>query len=215
VQDRSPGKADEEDKEAGKNAGTDPKRRIQNFDEVALGIPGRMQSGEAARCLQCKNMPCVEGCPVNITIPAFIKKVKEGDFMGAIHAIKETNALPAVCGRVCPQETQCESKCVLGKKGEPIAIGRLERFAADYELKQGDVRVPEPLRLPARKWLSSARARQALPVAGELAKKGHDVTVFEALHKAGGVLVYGIPEFRLPKAIVQREVDYVGKLEPK
>ena len=121
----------------------EPKKRIQNFNEVALGYTREKAIREASRCLQCKNMPCVEGCPVNITIPAFIKKIKEGDFMGAIHAIKTTNALPAVCGRVCPQETQCEEKCVLGKKGEPVAIGRLERFVADYEAQQGDIRAPE------------------------------------------------------------------------
>ncbi len=193
----------------------DPKLRIQNFNEVALGYTRENAIREASRCLQCKNMPCVEGCPVNITIPAFIKKIKEGDFMGAIHAIKETNALPAVCGRVCPQETQCESKCVLGKKGEPIAIGRLERFAADHELQRGDVRVPELAKPTGKRVAIIGAGPSGLTVAGELAKKGHDVTIFEALHKAGGVLVYGIPEFRLPKAIVQREVDYVGKLGAK
>jgi glutamate synthase (NADPH/NADH) small chain len=193
----------------------DPKKRIQNFNEVALGYTRENAIREAARCLQCKNMPCVEGCPVNITIPAFIKKVKEGDFMGAIHAIKETNALPAVCGRVCPQETQCEEKCVLGKKGEPVAIGRLERFAADYEAQQGDIRVPEVAKPTGKKVAVIGAGPAGLTVAGELSKKGHEVTVFEALHKAGGVLVYGIPEFRLPKAIVQREVDYVSKLGAK
>jgi glutamate synthase (NADPH/NADH) small chain len=193
----------------------DPKKRIQNFNEVALGYTRENAIREASRCLQCKNMPCVEGCPVNITIPAFIKKVKEGDFMGAIHVIKETNALPAVCGRVCPQESQCESKCVLGKKGEPIAIGRLERFCADYEAQQGDIRVPEITKPTGKKVAVVGAGPAGLTVAGELSKKGHEVTVYEALHKAGGVLVYGIPEFRLPKAIVQREVDYVGKLGAK
>ncbi len=193
----------------------DPKKRIQNFNEVALGYKRENAIREASRCLQCKNMPCVEGCPVNITIPAFIKKIKEGDFMGAIHVIKETNALPAVCGRVCPQETQCESKCVLGKKGEPIAIGRLERFAADYEAQQGDIRVPEIAKPTGKKVAVIGAGPAGLTVAGELSKKGHEVTVYEALHKAGGVLVYGIPEFRLPKAIVQREVDYVSKLGAK
>jgi glutamate synthase (NADPH) small chain len=193
----------------------DPKLRIQNFNEVALGYTRENALREAARCLNCKNMPCVEGCPVNIAIPAFIKKIKEGDFMGAIHEVKATNALPAVCGRVCPQESQCESKCVLGKKGEAVAIGRLERFVADYEAQAGDVRVPD-IAPPTGKRVAVVGAGPAgLTVAGELAKKGHDVTVFEALHKAGGVLVYGIPEFRLPKAIVQREVDYVGKLGAK
>ena len=192
-----------------------PKKRVQNFSEVALGYTRENAIREASRCLQCKNMPCIEGCPVNITIPEFIKKIKEGDFMGAIHVIKETNALPAVCGRVCPQETQCEEKCVLGKKGEPIAIGRLERFAADYEAQQGDIRVPEVAKPTGKKVAVVGAGPAGLTVAGELAKKGHDVSVFEALHKAGGVLVYGIPEFRLPKAIVQREVDYVGKLGAK
>ncbi len=192
-----------------------PKVRIQNFNEVALGYTRENAIREASRCLNCKNMPCVEGCPVNVQIPQFIKKIKDGDFMGAIHAIKETNSLPAVCGRVCPQETQCESKCVLGKKGQPIAIGRLERFAADYELGQGDVRAPEIPKPTGKKVAVVGAGPAGLTVAGELAKKGHEVTIFEALHKAGGVLVYGIPEFRLPKAIVQREVDYVGKLGVK
>ncbi len=193
----------------------DPKLRIQNFNEVALGYTRENALRESARCLQCKNMPCVEGCPVGIVIPAFIKKIKDGDFMGAIRTIKETNSLPAVCGRVCPQESQCESKCVLGKKGQPVAIGRLERFAADYELGLGDVRVPEIAPPTGKKVAVVGAGPGGLTVAGELAKKGHEVTVFEALHKAGGVLVYGIPEFRLPKAIVQREVDYVGKLGAK
>jgi glutamate synthase (NADPH) small chain len=192
-----------------------PKVRIQNFNEVALGYAKENALREAARCLNCKNMPCVEGCPVNVQIPQFIQKIKDGDFMGAIHTIKETNSLPAVCGRVCPQETQCEEKCILGKKGQPIAIGRLERFAADYELGQGDVRAPEPAKPTGKKVAVVGAGPAGLTVAGELAKKGHEVTIFEALHKAGGVLVYGIPEFRLPKAIVQREVDYVGKLGAK
>lgn len=189
-----------------------PKMRIQNFSEVALGYTRENALREASRCLNCKNQPCVSGCPVNVQIPAFIKKIKEGDFMGAIRTIKETNALPAVCGRVCPQESQCEKECIVGKKGEPVAIGRLERFAADYELSLGDVRVldtPEP---SGKKVAIIGAGPAGLTVAGELSKKGHGVTVFEALHKAGGVLVYGIPEFRLPKAIVQREVDYVQKL---
>lgn len=192
-----------------------PKVRMQNFNEVALGYSRESAIREASRCLNCKNMPCVDGCPVNVQIPKFIKKIKEGDFMGAIHTIKETNSLPAVCGRVCPQETQCEEKCVLSKKGQPIAIGRLERFAADYELSQGDVRVPDIPKPTGKKVAIVGAGPAGLTVAGELAKKGHEVTIFEALHKAGGVLVYGIPEFRLPKAIVQREVDYVGKLGVK
>ncbi|NLW35206.1 bifunctional dihydroorotate dehydrogenase B NAD binding subunit/NADPH-dependent glutamate synthase [Syntrophorhabdus aromaticivorans] len=193
----------------------DPKKRIQNFNEVALGYTRENAIREANRCLSCKNMPCVEGCPVNVKIPDFIKKVKEGDFMGAIHIIKGTNALPAVCGRVCPQETQCEQRCILGKKGEPIAIGRLERFCADYEAQQGDIRAPEIAKPTGKRVAVVGAGPSGLTVAGELSKKGHEVTVFEALHKAGGVLVYGIPEFRLPKAIVQREVDYVSKLGAK
>lgn len=189
-----------------------PKLRIQNFSEVALGYARENALREAARCLNCKNEPCVSGCPVNVQIPAFIKKIKEGDFMGAIRTIKETNALPAVCGRVCPQESQCEKECILGKKGQPIAIGRLERFAADYELSLGDVRVLDMPTPTGKKVAIIGAGPAGLTVAGELSKKGHAVTVFEALHKAGGVLVYGIPEFRLPKAIVQREVDYVQKL---
>lgn len=193
----------------------DPKLRIQNFNEVALGYTKDNALREASRCLGCKKPACVEGCPVNVKIPDFIKKIKEGDFMGAIHTIKETNTLPAVCGRVCPQESQCESKCVLGKKGEPVAVGRLERFAADYEFSQGDIRAPQ-LSPPTGKKVAIIGAGPAgLTVAGELAKKGHDVTVFEALHKAGGVLIYGIPEFRLPKSIVQLEVDYVQKMGVK
>ncbi|HOP86280.1 MAG TPA: bifunctional dihydroorotate dehydrogenase B NAD binding subunit/NADPH-dependent glutamate synthase [Syntrophorhabdaceae bacterium] len=192
-----------------------PMVRIQNFNEVALGYSKESAMREASRCLNCKNSPCVEGCPVNVQIPKFIKLIKEGDFMGAIHTIKETNSLPAVCGRVCPQEVQCEAKCVLGKKGEPVAIGRLERFAADYELAMGDVRIPPIPEKTGKKVAVVGAGPAGLTVAGELAKKGHDVTIFEALHKAGGVLVYGIPEFRLPKAIVQREVDYVEKLGVK
>jgi glutamate synthase (NADPH/NADH) small chain len=189
-----------------------PKLRIQNFSEVALGYTRENALREASRCLGCKKPACVEGCPVSVKIPEFIKMIKEGDIMGAIHVIKETNSLPAVCGRVCPQESQCESKCVLGKKGEPIAVGRLERFAADYELAAGEVRTPEKPKPTGKKVAIIGAGPSGLTVAGELAKLGHEVTIFEALHKAGGVLVYGIPEFRLPKAIVQREVDYVQKL---
>jgi len=190
----------------------DPKIRIQNFDEVALGYSREQARREAARCLQCKKQPCVAGCPVEIDIPAFIAKIKEGDFMGAIHKIKEKNNLPAVCGRVCPQEEQCEQVCVLAKKGQPIAIGRLERFAADYEFSQGDIRVPESPPKTGKHIAVIGAGPAGLTVAGDLSKMGHDVTAFEALHKAGGVLVYGIPEFRLPKSIVQIEVDYVCKL---
>ncbi|MFZ5519086.1 MAG: bifunctional dihydroorotate dehydrogenase B NAD binding subunit/NADPH-dependent glutamate synthase [Candidatus Zhuqueibacterota bacterium] len=190
----------------------DPKIRVQNFSEVALGYSREDARREAARCLQCKKQPCVDGCPVGIDIPKFIAKIKEGDYMGAIHKIKETNSLPAVCGRVCPQEEQCEKVCVLAKKGQPIAIGRLERFAADYEFSQGEITVPAKPEPTGRRVAVVGAGPAGLTVAGELAKKGHAVTVFEALHKAGGVLVYGIPEFRLPKSIVQTEVDYVRKL---
>ncbi len=190
----------------------EPKLRIQNFNEVALGYTRENALREAARCLTCKKPACVEGCPVAVQIPEFIGKMKEGDFMAAIRIIKETNSLPAVCGRVCPQESQCESKCILGKKGDPIAVGRLERYAADYELAAGDVRVPPKPKPTGKRVAVIGGGPAGLTVAGELSKKGHEVTVFEALHKAGGVLVYGIPEFRLPKAIVQREVDYVQKL---
>jgi glutamate synthase (NADPH) small chain len=190
----------------------EPKLRIQNFGEVALGYSVENALREASRCLGCKKPACVEGCPVSVQIPQFIGKVKEGDFMGAIRTIKETNALPAVCGRVCPQESQCEAKCILGKKGEPVAVGRLERFVADYELTQGEVNVPEKAKPTGKRVAIVGAGPAGLTAAGELAKLGHEVTIFEALHKAGGVLVYGIPEFRLPKAIVQREVDYVKKL---
>jgi glutamate synthase (NADPH/NADH) small chain len=171
-----------------------------------------MAQQEALRCLQCKNKPCVEGCPVEIDIPAFIKLIQQGDFLGAVRKIKEKNSLPGICGRVCPQEEQCEIKCVFSKKGEPIAIGRLERFAADYELQQGEVRAPAIPPPTGHKVAVVGGGPAGLTVAGELAKLGHKVTLFEALHKAGGVLVYGIPEFRLPKSIVQQECDYVMKL---
>jgi glutamate synthase (NADPH/NADH) small chain len=190
----------------------DPKMRVQNFDEVALGYSREQAMREASRCLQCKKAFCVAGCPVDIDIPAFIARIKDGDFMGAIHKIKEKNSLPAVCGRVCPQEEQCEIECILGKKKDPVAIGRLERFVADYEFNQGEVRVPKLPKPTGKKVAIIGAGPAGLTVAGELCKKGHGVTVFEALHAAGGVLVYGIPEFRLPKWIVQRESDYISKL---
>jgi len=190
----------------------DPKLRIQNFEEVALGYTRDQAMREASRCLDCKKSPCITGCPVDIDIPAFVKLIRNGDFMGAIHKIKERNLLPAICGRVCPQEDQCEVVCVLAKKGQPIAIGRLERFAADHAFQQGDVRLPN-LPPPTGKKVAVIGAGPAgLTAASELIQKGHGVTVFEALHKAGGVLVYGIPEFRLPKWIVQRESEYIEKL---
>ena len=184
----------------------DPAVRASNFSEVALGYSEETALDEAARCLNCKNMPCVSGCPVNIHIPAFIEKIKEGDFEAAYQVISESSSLPAVCGRVCPQETQCEAKCVRGIKGEPVGIGRLERFVADWhnEHAKENVKRPEP---NGHKVAVVGSGPSGLTCAGDLAKKGYQVSVFEALHTAGGVLVYGIPEFRLPKKIVKKEVD--------
>ena len=189
----------------------DPDVRNHNFSEVALGYSEEVALNEAMRCLNCKNMPCVSGCPVNIHIPAFIEKIKEGDFEGAYQVISKSSSLPAVCGRVCPQETQCESKCVRGIKGEPVGIGRLERFVADWhnEHDTGNVEVPVS---NGHKVAVVGSGPSGLTCAGDLAKKGYKVSVFEALHTAGGVLVYGIPEFRLPKKIVQKEVDGLKKL---
>jgi len=190
----------------------DPKVRVTNFDEVALGYAEELAVREAERCVQCKNSPCVEGCPVEIDIPGFIELVRRGDFLGAIAKIKEKNALPAICGRVCPQEDQCEKLCVLGKKFEPVAIGRLERFVADYEAANVEIRVPPRAAPTGKKVAVIGSGPAGLTLAADLAKLGHSVTIFEAFHKAGGVLVYGIPEFRLPKAIVQREVEFVLSL---
>ncbi len=184
----------------------EPAVRAHNFDEVAIGYDEATAVDEALRCLSCKNMPCVGGCPVNIHIPEFIAKIKENDFEGAYRIISETSSLPAVCGRVCPQETQCESKCVRGIKGEPVGIGRLERFVADFHNAHSD-KIPETAPKNGHKVAVVGSGPSGLTCAGDLAKLGYSVTVFEALHKAGGVLVYGIPEFRLPKAIVQKEVD--------
>lgn len=192
-----------------------PEERIKNFNEVPLGYTPEEAIQEAKRCLQCKDPPCVKGCPVEIDIPGFIKAIAEGDFKRAIHILKEKNSLPAICGRVCPQEDQCEKLCTLGKLGEPVAIGRLERFAADWEAEQGDVEIPE-IPPPTGKRVAVVGSGPAgLTVASDLAKMGHEVVIFEALHKPGGVLMYGIPEFRLPKRIVEREVDYVKKLGVK
>ncbi|MBI5000901.1 MAG: NADPH-dependent glutamate synthase [Euryarchaeota archaeon] len=192
-----------------------PKVRARNFDEVPLGYDKETARREAERCLQCKKPLCMSGCPVNVKIPEFLKLVKDGDWAGAARKIKETNALPSVCGRVCPQESQCEGQCVLGKKGEPVAIGRLERFCADYERNEKLVRLPEKAKPTGKKVAVVGSGPAGLTVAGDLILLGYEVTIFEALHKPGGVLVYGIPEFRLPKAIVDAEVKYLRDLGVK
>jgi len=185
------------------------KERIKNFLEVPFGYDEKEAIQEAKRCLQCKRATCVSGCPVEIDIPGFIKFIAEGNFVAAIKKLKEKNVLPAVCGRVCPQEDQCEKVCALVKKYEPVAIGRLERFAADWEATQGEAPIPEITASTGKKAAIIGAGPGGLTVAGDLIKLGHGVTIFEALHKPGGVLVYGIPEFRLPKVIVYREVDYL------
>ena len=185
----------------------DPVVRSGNFDEVALGYTPEMAMDEAKRCLNCKNMPCRSGCPVSVRIPEFIAKVAEGDFDAAYEIITSTNSLPAVCGRVCPQEKQCESKCVRGIKGESVGIGRLERFVADYHMAKEN---KEPVKVPesnGHKIAVIGSGPAGLTCAGDLRKMGYDVTIFEAFHKAGGVLVYGIPQFRLPKEIVAAEIE--------
>lgn len=183
-----------------------PEIRNKNFEEVALGYTKEQALTEAARCLQCKNSPCVGGCPVQINIPAFIKKITEEDFEGAYEIIHASSALPAVCGRVCPQENQCEGRCVRGIKGEPVAIGRLERFVADWHMANAK-EIPQKPEANRKKVAIIGSGPAGLTCAGDLARKGYEVTVFEALHVAGGVLVYGIPEFRLPKAIVAKEIE--------
>ncbi len=188
-----------------------PAARAHNFDEVAIGYTEEMAIDEALRCLSCKNMPCVSGCPVNIHIPEFIAKIKEGDFEGAYQIITKSSSLPAICGRVCPQETQCESKCVRGIKGEPVGIGRLERFVADFHNAHSD-KLPEVKEPNGHRAAVVGSGPSGLACAADLAKEGYKVTVFEALHTAGGVLVYGIPEFRLPKAIVQKEIDNLSAM---
>ena len=192
----------------------DPNVRNQNFLEVALGYTEEQALDEAARCLNCKNRPCVGGCPVNVNIPDFIKKITERDYEGAYQVINATSSLPAVCGRVCPQESQCEKYCVRGIKGEPVGIGRLERFVADWHNANCTEAAVKP-ESNGHKVAVIGSGPAGLTVAGDLAKKGYEVTVFEALHLAGGVLVYGIPEFRLPKAIVQKEVDGLKALGVK
>ncbi len=190
----------------------DPKERAKNFNEVALGYTPEMARAEAARCIQCKKPLCVEGCPVNVQIPQFIKEIANGRFAQAAKILKSTNNLPAVCGRVCPQETQCEARCVLGKKGEPVAIGRLERFAADMEAASGTTSVAEIPPSSGKRVAIIGAGPAGLTAGADLALLGHQVMIFEALHSPGGVLAYGIPEFRLPKAIVKRECDYLTQL---
>jgi glutamate synthase (NADPH/NADH) small chain len=189
----------------------DPKTRITNFDEVNLGYSEKQILHEATRCMACKNPKCVGGCPVEIEIDRFLEAVRNKDYRAAIRIIKEKNSLPAICGRVCPQETQCQETCILNKKGYPIEIGRIERFLADWEREHG-VEIPRLPKSSGRKVAIVGSGPAGLTAAGDLALLGHKVTVFESLHEPGGVLVYGIPEFRLPKAIVKAEVDYLKQL---
>jgi glutamate synthase (NADPH/NADH) small chain len=189
----------------------EPKERTKNFKEVVLGYTEDQALAEASRCLNCPEPKCVEGCPVGVAIPVFIKHIKQNDHTAAINTIKERNSLPAICGRVCPQEEQCQKKCVIGKRGDPVSIGRLERFVADKERERG-INVPEVAPPNGKKVAVVGAGPAGLTVAADLAKLGYKVTIFEALHKGGGVLVYGIPEFRLPKEIVQAEIDYIKKL---
>ena len=188
-----------------------PEVRARNFDEVALGYTAEIAVEEAQRCLNCKNRPCVSGCPVNVNIPDFIAQIAMGDFEGAYQTIQQTSSLPAVCGRVCPQETQCESKCTLGIRFEPVGIGRLERFVADWH-NANVTEIPQKPESNGHRVAIVGSGPSGLTCAGDLAKKGYSVTVYEALHTAGGVLVYGIPEFRLPKSIVAKEVDSLKAL---
>ncbi len=193
----------------------EPLVRAKNFLEVPFGYTAELAKAEASRCIQCKNPKCIAGCPVGIDIPAFIKLIETGDFAASARKIKEMNALPAICGRVCPQEEQCEKVCVVGIKQQPVAIGRLERFAADFERENNLVTIPEKAPATGKRIAVVGSGPAGLTVAGDLALLGHEVTVFEALHKAGGVLIYGIPEFRLPKKIVQLEVNYLESLGVK
>ncbi len=190
----------------------DPLVRRNNFSEVNLGFTEELAKMEALRCIQCPKPTCIEGCPVGVKINEFIALVADGDFLGAAAKMKEDNLLPAICGRVCPQEEQCEIKCVVGKKNEPVAIGRLERFVADYERETVGIRVPSLKPKTGKKIAIVGSGPAGLSCAGDLIQMGHDVTVFEALHELGGVLIYGIPEFRLPKSIVKAEIDSLSKL---
>jgi len=190
----------------------DPLERARNFMEVPYGYTPDEATQEASRCLTCLRPTCRNGCPVEVEIPSFIKLIKEGKFIEAAWKVKEKNALPAVCGRVCPQEIQCESLCILGKKGEPVAIGNLERFVADYEREKGEIKIPEKPKPTGKKVAIIGAGPGGLTCAADLIKSGHQVTLYEALHKPGGVLIYGIPEFRLPKVMVEKEVEYIKKL---
>jgi len=192
-----------------------PEVRRRNFNEVPLGLSSELAQVEASRCLQCKKPSCVEGCPVNVEIPAFINRIAEGDYVGAILKLWEKNSLPAVCGRVCPQENQCEGNCVVGKKDKPVAIGNLERFIADWSRGRTDIPMPPIAPKTGKKVAVVGSGPGGLTVAGDLIRKGHEVTVYEAFHKPGGVLIYGIPEFRLPKEIVAAEVNFLEKLGVK
>ena len=193
----------------------DPQVRARNFLEVPTGYPNKMAQEEAARCLQCKKPACVAGCPVEVDIPGFIDLISQGDITGSIRNLWSKNALPAVCGRVCPQEIQCEGLCILGKKGDPVAIGNLERYAADWERANGTGELPPKQAPTGKKVAVVGSGPSGLTVAGDLIVKGHDVTIYEAFHKAGGVLVYGIPEFRLPKDIVAQEINFLERLGVK
>ena len=199
------------EKEKHKMPEQDPKKRIKNFNEVPYGYTPEIAIQEAKRCLQCKNHPCTKGCPVEVDIPDFIKEISEGNFDKAAEIIKSKSSLPAVCGRVCPYENQCEGECTLKKIGDPVGIGRLERFIADYEREKG-VKILKKAKSTGKKVAVVGAGPAGLTCAGDLAKMGHKVVVYEALHAPGGVLMYGIPEFRLPKAIVHAEVDYIKKL---
>lgn len=193
----------------------EPRKRRENFEEVPLGFTPEVAELEASRCLECKNPKCVAGCPVEIDIPGFISLIKKGDYSGASARLKEKTALPAVCGRVCPQESQCEEVCILGRKDDPVAVGRLERFVADWAREKGDSARPAMAPKTGKSVAVVGSGPASITVAGDLILKGHDVTVFEAFHKTGGVLVYGIPEFRLPKDIVQYEIDNLAEIGVK